>query len=219
MAEPRRRGSFPSCGVAVVAFAAPLMFLTHVAFAQARAASGARAWSSPPPFDGAGPPRPLAPSLEAVADVRAPRPEAVGAPQSARAERGLAAPAPPAPLAPPTAPPPAPPPPAPPPPAARRPNVLVFYTDDVGCDWISAYRSEPACAGGGPATPHVDAIAAHADGFRFRAFWSEPMCTPSRVQARARERSLFSQNVPSLMRARRRARSCSRASTRGARAG
>ena len=136
------------------------MFLTHVAFAQARAASGMRARSSAAHFDSAAPPPPpLARSLEPV-EARAPRPEAAEAPRPARAERRL----------------------SPPVPAARRPNVLIFYTDDVGCDWISAYRREPGCAGGGPETPHVDAIAAHADGFRFRAFWSEPMCTPSRVQ-------------------------------------
>lgn len=55
---------------------------------------------------------------------------------------------------------------------ARRPNVLVIYTDDQD-------NSEVACYGGDVSTPHLDRLAA--EGMRFTRYYpSSPLCTPSR---------------------------------------
>ena len=58
--------------------------------------------------------------------------------------------------------------------AADRPNILLIMADDLGIEGLSCYGSESY------ETPHLDALAA--DGIRFTHAYSQPLCTPTRVQ-------------------------------------
>jgi arylsulfatase A-like enzyme len=55
----------------------------------------------------------------------------------------------------------------------RKPNIILFLVDDLGCDWISCY-------GAAHSTPRIDAFASQ--GVRFETAYSSPICTPTRVQ-------------------------------------
>ena len=61
---------------------------------------------------------------------------------------------------------------------ARRPNIIVFMSDDVG--W-----GDLGCYGGGEnrgaPTPHLDRLAA--EGLQFLSFYGQPSCTPGRAAA------------------------------------
>ena len=59
-------------------------------------------------------------------------------------------------------------------PLPDRPNVVLILADDFGAERVSAYN--PAA----PPTPHLDALAAA--GVRFTRCFSQPLCTPSRVE-------------------------------------
>jgi len=56
----------------------------------------------------------------------------------------------------------------------KRPNVLLIMADDVGIDGFGCY------GGSSYATPQIDALAAN--GMRFTHAYSQPLCTPTRVQ-------------------------------------
>jgi arylsulfatase len=56
--------------------------------------------------------------------------------------------------------------------AAERPNIIVVLADDLG--W-----SDLGCYGGEIPTPHLDALAA--GGLRFRQFYNNAVCGPSRA--------------------------------------
>ena len=58
--------------------------------------------------------------------------------------------------------------------SAQRPNVIVIMCDDMGYEGVSAYGS-PSYK-----TPNLDRLAA--EGVRFNHCYSQPICTPSRVQ-------------------------------------
>lgn len=58
--------------------------------------------------------------------------------------------------------------------AAERPNVVLFMADDLGVECLSSYGCLDY------QTPHLDALAA--SGARFTHAYSQPLCTPSRVQ-------------------------------------
>jgi arylsulfatase A len=58
--------------------------------------------------------------------------------------------------------------------AERKPNVIVIMCDDLGHEGFSSYGSLTY------KTPHLDKLAA--GGMRFRHCYSQPICTPSRVQ-------------------------------------
>ena len=57
---------------------------------------------------------------------------------------------------------------------ADRPNVVLILADDFGAERVSAYNPSA------PPTPHLDALAA--GGVRFTRCFSQPLCTPSRVE-------------------------------------
>jgi arylsulfatase A-like enzyme len=57
---------------------------------------------------------------------------------------------------------------------AKRPNILLIMADDVGIDGFGCY------GGTSYPTPHIDALAK--DGMRFTHAYSQPLCTPTRVQ-------------------------------------
>ncbi len=57
---------------------------------------------------------------------------------------------------------------------AKRPNILLIMADDVGIDGIGCY------GGTSYPTPHIDALAK--EGMRFTHAYSQPLCTPTRVQ-------------------------------------
>jgi arylsulfatase A len=58
--------------------------------------------------------------------------------------------------------------------AAARPNILLIMADDIGIEGFG-------CHGGTSyATPHIDRLAA--EGLRFTHAYSQPLCTPTRVQ-------------------------------------
>lgn len=57
-------------------------------------------------------------------------------------------------------------------PPARRPNIVVIMADDMGYADIGAYGAEIQ-------TPHLDALAA--DGLRFRQFYTNAKCSPTRA--------------------------------------
>ena len=57
---------------------------------------------------------------------------------------------------------------------ARRPNIVLIMADDVGIDGLSCYGSDTY------RTPHLDKLAA--SGMRFTHAYSQPLCTPTRVQ-------------------------------------
>jgi arylsulfatase A-like enzyme len=56
----------------------------------------------------------------------------------------------------------------------RPPNVVLILADDLGSECLGSYGGESY------ATPQLDALAA--DGVRFTHFFSQPLCTPSRVK-------------------------------------
>ena len=55
-----------------------------------------------------------------------------------------------------------------------RPNILLIMADDIGIEGIGCYGGESY------ATPHIDKLAA--GGMRFTHAYSQPLCTPTRVQ-------------------------------------
>ena len=72
---------------------------------------------------------------------------------------------------------------------ADKPNVIVIMADDMGWECVSAYRdlitkyNYPKAELGEKdhySTPHIDKLAE--DGIRFDHGYSQPICTPSRVQ-------------------------------------
>ncbi|MFT4690160.1 MAG: arylsulfatase A-like enzyme [Limisphaerales bacterium] len=58
--------------------------------------------------------------------------------------------------------------------APARPNIVLIMADDVGIDGLSCYGSDTY------QTPHLDRLAA--SGMRFTHAYSQPLCTPTRVQ-------------------------------------
>ena len=54
-----------------------------------------------------------------------------------------------------------------------RPNIIIFFVDDLGKEWISCYGAEDI------RTPHIDQIAEQ--GVLFHHVYGMPQCTPSRV--------------------------------------
>lgn len=58
--------------------------------------------------------------------------------------------------------------------AAGRPNIVLIMADDMGYETVSSYGSADY------ATPRLDALAA--SGMRFTQTYSQPLCTPTRVQ-------------------------------------
>ena len=72
---------------------------------------------------------------------------------------------------------------------ADKPNIILIMADDMGWECVSAYREviakynypkAPAGAKDHYRTPHIDKLAA--GGMRFDHGYSQPICTPSRVQ-------------------------------------
>ena len=72
---------------------------------------------------------------------------------------------------------------------ADKPNVIVIMADDMGWECVSAYRdlitkyNYPKANSGEKdhySTPHIDKLATN--GMRFAHGYSQPICTPSRVQ-------------------------------------
>ncbi len=55
-----------------------------------------------------------------------------------------------------------------------KPNIVLVMADDIGYEWIGCYGGLDA------KTPHLDALAK--TGMRFTSAFSQPLCTPSRVQ-------------------------------------
>lgn len=58
--------------------------------------------------------------------------------------------------------------------ASSRPNIVLIMADDVGIDGLSCYGSDTY------KTPNLDRLAA--SGIRFTHAYSQPLCTPTRVQ-------------------------------------
>ena len=58
--------------------------------------------------------------------------------------------------------------------AAERPNIVLIMADDMGFECVTANGGESY------QTPHLDRLAAR--GMRFENCYSQPLCTPSRVQ-------------------------------------
>ena len=58
--------------------------------------------------------------------------------------------------------------------AAERPNVLLIMADDIGIEGLGCY------GGTSYKTPHLDQLAS--EGLRFTRAYSQPLCTPTRVQ-------------------------------------
>ncbi len=58
--------------------------------------------------------------------------------------------------------------------AAERPNILLIMSDDLGIEGLGCYGGESY------QTPNLDALAA--GGIRFTHAYSQPLCTPTRVQ-------------------------------------
>lgn len=58
--------------------------------------------------------------------------------------------------------------------ADERPNILLIMADDLGIEGLSCYGGESY------QTPHLDRLAA--SGLRFTHAYSQPLCTPTRVQ-------------------------------------
>ena len=56
----------------------------------------------------------------------------------------------------------------------ERPNVLLIMADDIGIEGLGCY------GGTSYRTPHLDRMAA--EGLRFTTAYSQPLCTPTRVQ-------------------------------------
>lgn len=57
---------------------------------------------------------------------------------------------------------------------AEKPNILLIMADDIGIEGLSCY------GGTSYRTPRLDALAA--EGIRFTHAYSQPLCTPTRVQ-------------------------------------
>lgn len=57
---------------------------------------------------------------------------------------------------------------------AEKPNILLIMADDIGIDGLSCYGSDSY------RTPRLDELAA--EGMRFTHAYSQPLCTPTRVQ-------------------------------------
>jgi len=58
--------------------------------------------------------------------------------------------------------------------SATRPNIVLIMADDLGSETIGCYGGQDY------ETPNIDALAA--TGIRFDQCYSQPLCTPSRVQ-------------------------------------
>jgi len=58
--------------------------------------------------------------------------------------------------------------------APDRPHILLILADDIGIEGLSCY------GGTSSPTPHLDRLAA--DGMRFTHAYSQPLCTPTRVE-------------------------------------
>lgn len=58
--------------------------------------------------------------------------------------------------------------------AADRPNIVLIMADDMGYECVTANGGESY------STPHIDKLAS--SGMRFEHCYSQPICTPSRVQ-------------------------------------
>src|SRR5688572_30568565 len=58
--------------------------------------------------------------------------------------------------------------------AAERPNVILIMADDLGAECLSSYGSLDY------KTPRLDSMAAQ--GAKFTNVFSQPLCTPTRVQ-------------------------------------
>ena len=56
---------------------------------------------------------------------------------------------------------------------ARRPNIIVFFTDDQGYNDVGCFGSPKI------RTPRLDRMAA--EGMRFTSFYAQPVCGPSRA--------------------------------------
>jgi arylsulfatase A-like enzyme len=59
-------------------------------------------------------------------------------------------------------------------PSSTKPNILLIMADDVGIEGFGCY------GGTSYKTPHIDALAA--GGLRITHAYSQPLCTPTRVQ-------------------------------------
>src|SRR5690606_10359213 len=57
---------------------------------------------------------------------------------------------------------------------ARKPNIVLIMSDDLGYEAIGAY------GGTSYDTPRIDALAA--GGMRFTNAYAQPLCTPTRLQ-------------------------------------
>ncbi|MEM7700001.1 MAG: sulfatase-like hydrolase/transferase [Verrucomicrobiota bacterium] len=58
--------------------------------------------------------------------------------------------------------------------SGERPNIVLIMADDIGIEGLSCYGAESY------ETPRLDQLAA--DGVRFTHAYSQPLCTPTRVQ-------------------------------------
>jgi arylsulfatase A-like enzyme len=64
----------------------------------------------------------------------------------------------------------------------KQPDILVVVMDDVGLDYLEAYRPEIEALGlehRPTSTPTIDALAAA--GTRYRYAWAHPLCSPARA--------------------------------------
>jgi arylsulfatase A-like enzyme len=55
----------------------------------------------------------------------------------------------------------------------KKPNILLFFIDDLGKEWISCYGATDI------STPNIDALAK--SGIKFNKVYGMPQCTPSRM--------------------------------------
>lgn len=58
--------------------------------------------------------------------------------------------------------------------AAEKPNIILIMADDLGMEGLGCY------GGKSYKTPHLDKLAEQ--GLRFTHAYSQPLCTPTRVQ-------------------------------------
>jgi arylsulfatase A-like enzyme len=59
--------------------------------------------------------------------------------------------------------------------AASKPNIILILMDDIGVDFVGAYKEHPHPG----KTPNIDRLAKN--GVLFRNAWSSPVCTPTRA--------------------------------------